>query len=185
MPMNYPEYEFGGNGLIPGASKPGEPTRLNAILQSQRDRAAQFRQGVDSGDYLNKLYAPEERKAKLQLGEDLKQNTKNYNSRGLLRSGMQTRDAQKAAYGTKASLDAKRYEIQQNLLNQADEMENAPIAGGFARAGLSPGQDNGLYNLGNSLKQDAASSAALNNMISSLFGGLSSGAGFYLGSRGK
>ena len=164
-----PEY-YTGN--VPTAQIPGiDPRYQQSVLQGQKNLATQFRSNLPK--YQDELGNQFEKSAKQQLAENTKGIKKDFNSRGLLRSGGRMGAEAKAAAQTGYDVAKGRYDINQTLADQADTLENNYINSAYGIAGVNPQIGGGLLqNAQNSLNNQIASNQAMQDIYSGAGKGL-------------
>lgn len=121
----------------PGVSLPADNSNLDAAQTRQTNSARSYRDSIPArGEAMYSQYASQ---AKRQLAQNLKDVDKDYNRRGLLRSGMRTG----AQYGQQAAtandLAGARSSINAGLLTNADQLDSNAYntANGNANLGIT------------------------------------------------
>lgn len=165
---------------VPGVRYPsstgGNQASIKAIMNRQLESARDFRNKQPA--YEQSLYNQQESGARSNLAKSIKDTQKDFNRRGLLRSGGRIGAEYQKKAQTAGDLAAARYDINKQVGDQADQLENNAIATGYTYAGANP-------NLGASALagNKAALDQALSNMQSqqSVYGNIAKAAGTGLG----
>lgn len=171
-------------GRIPSAVTPYQNPNLQASLSRQLAKSKEFRANIPQMS--DKLYADYSTGARQNLAANLKDVDKDFNRRGLLKSGMRTG----AQYGAQAAntndLATARAKINSGLLDRAEQMDTGVYntAGNIANTGYSMTEPMiyGEQTRLNRMADDAAADQALWSSIMGTAGGV---AGTYTGTNSK
>lgn len=148
---NMPEIDFPGF-IVPGAKIPNASPNLYPLASEQMRLATDFRSNMPA--MRQKLQADYVSQARRELANKMADVTKSYNSRGLLKSGMKTGATASARYGAMADIDQGKLGINNQLENQANELENNVLNTSYGIGaqglGLGPAQLQGTQNQMNS-----------------------------------
>lgn len=170
--LSLPEYNH-SNFQIPDAQVPGVDPRFKQVFDKQKQLSDQFRQNLPQlQDQLGSNYA---RGARQQLAGNLTQVKKDFNARGLLRSGAKQGADASNRNATAFDIAQGRSGINRALSDQADQLENNVLNTGYQMAGNAPQLGQGLLQgTANAINADMANNAALNE----IFGGAGKGLGY-------
>lgn len=176
-----PEYSI-DDYQIPGVQAPAKPDILKQYMNTQLDQAKQFRNNIPT--YSNQLYGQTENTARQNLAQGIKNVQKDYNRRGLLRSGGRIG----AEYGQRAQTESglanAKVGINQGLNTAADQMEANAINTGYGYAGMQPDMTSmALQGQQNALAHSIANMNTQSQAFNNIFGGALGGLGYYLGGR--
>ncbi len=175
----YPEYGD-SDFKISGAVAPTDDPRLKQIQGTQQAAAKNFRQNIPN--YSDTLYNSYAGQAKAGLAKNIQNTRANYNSRGLLRSGMRQGAELGQQANTANDLVNARGQINQGLLSTADQMDTNSFntSGAIAGMGANLG-GSALGGLSNDIQQNNANSQATAGIVGGIGSGIGNGIGTYLG----
>ncbi len=168
-----PEYA-NTNYQIPSATYYGTDPRLSGqVYNGQQQLATDFKNNIPKyQDQLQNNYAQQ---AKQNLAKGLTQNKRDFNSRGLLKSGSRYGADARATQATNADINQGNQTINQNLNNTLDTLEGNYTNSAYSMAGLNPNLGAGLLQG----QQNTNSQDAINNQsLQSIFSGGGLGLGY-------
>lgn len=175
-----PEIKYGldvfKGGQLPGAQYPAASKSLLDITTGQNKAADDYRANMGAaGDKLSSMYNNQARKT---LAKSIKQTRNDFNRRGLLRSGLRMGAESSAKAGAASDMDNYRYNLNKQLLGNANQMDANALGSGLLYTGNAPGLGaSALSGPANDLSNNISDMEASQKIYGGLFGGLGSGLG--------
>lgn len=139
---DFPEYGSTDNFKVPGAQLPTTDPRYQAILNKQKDVAQNFRN--DLPKYQTELGNQYATQSKKNLASNLKDVKKQYNSRGLLNSGLRQAAEAGKVYSSDYNTSQAQLGINTTLNQQADSLDQDVVNNAYGMAGYAPQLGSGL-----------------------------------------
>ena len=181
----YPEYT-NENFKIPSVEVPSPYSQTQNNIQDVMNRQLKAAQDFRSNmpQYQKNLYNSYETGARSNLAKSIKDVQKDYNRRGLLRSGGRIGAEFGQRAQTEGDLANANLQIWQGLNQEANTLENNALNTAYTLAGSNPN----LGSMATGANQAALSQAlgnlqAQQSLYGGIFSGLGKGAGYLLGSR--
>lgn len=180
-----PEYQNseGTAGFSTVFQPPGYQDALKTNLIAQVKQAKDFQNNI--GSYSDQLYGDAQQSARKNLAQSIKQTKADFNRRGMLQSGGEVGSEYGQQAQTSAGLANTRNQINTGLQQTANNLQNNAFntAANLAGTGVNTSGYQ-LQDLAQNIAQQQASTQAQQQIINSIFGAASSGAGAYFGSKG-